>query len=196
MASTGYGPSRNRLLFDGDKDKYSLWEVKFMAYLRLQKLVNVIMTTETPDEQQNAEVYAELVQLLDDRSLNLVMRDAENDGRKAIDILREHYRGVSKPRVMSLYSELTSLKMAEEENTKDFVIRAETAASSLRSAGETISDSLLVCMLLKSLPAQYQTFSTIITQREKKITFSEFKVSRELVKKETSVEHLSLLAAR
>ncbi|KAK3895660.1 hypothetical protein Pcinc_000583 [Petrolisthes cinctipes] len=37
LGATGYGP-RSRLLFNGDEEKYELWEVKFMGHLRLQKL--------------------------------------------------------------------------------------------------------------------------------------------------------------
>ena len=35
-----------------------------------------------------------------------MMRDAKDDGRKAIEILREHYVGKGKPRVIALYTEL------------------------------------------------------------------------------------------
>jgi hypothetical protein len=34
---TGYGPRRG-LMFDGDENKYELWEVKFLGYMLLQKL--------------------------------------------------------------------------------------------------------------------------------------------------------------
>ena len=117
--STGYGPSR-RLIFDGNDDKYELWEVKFLAHLRIQKLLKVVQSRESErsdnDAEKNAEVFAELVQYLDDKSLSLIIRDAQDDGRKALKILREYYRGSSKPRVISLYTELTSLKMGSEES--------------------------------------------------------------------------------
>ena len=34
--------------------------------------------------------YTELVQYIDERSLQLIMRDASNDGRKALQILHNH----------------------------------------------------------------------------------------------------------
>ena len=94
------------------------------------------------------------------------MRDAKDDGRKAIEILREHYVGKGKPRVIALYTELASLKMSEDCGLTDYVLKAETAATSLKSAGEEISDSLLVAMVLKGLPTQYNTFKTVVTQRD------------------------------
>ncbi|KAK3883860.1 hypothetical protein Pcinc_011828 [Petrolisthes cinctipes] len=174
LGATGYGP-RSRLLFNGDEEKYELWEVKFMGHLRLQKLHEVLTAT-TPDPENNARVYAELVQLLDDTSLSLVIREAKDDGKKAIKILREYYMGTSKPRIISLYTELTSLKMEGNESVTDYLIKAEKAATSLKSANEVIIDSLLVAMVLKGLPHSYKTFATVVTQREKEWTFMEFKV--------------------
>ncbi|XP_073671661.1 sialoadhesin-like [Paramisgurnus dabryanus] len=47
---------------------------------------------------KNAKAYAELIQFLDDKSLMLVMREAADDGRAAMKILREYYAGKGKPR--------------------------------------------------------------------------------------------------
>ena len=184
---TGYGPSDSRLIFDGDERKYELWEVKFLGYLRLKKLAETILMPLAPDASEeataadsvkNADAFAELIQYLDDRSLSLVIRDAANDGRKALGILREHYLSKGKPRVISLYTELTSLKKLADESVTDYMLRAETAATSLKSAGETISDSLLIAMIIKGLPStEYKPFSTVVTQKDKELSFSEFKVS-------------------
>ena len=180
QTSTGYGPRHasrcNRLYFDGDESKYEIWEVKFLGYMRLQELLTVLVGSEEVDQAKIAKAYAELVQLLDDRSLALIIRDAIDDGRGPLKILRD-YLGKSKPRIPSLYAELTSLKMDQDENVIDYVIRAEAAATSLKSSGETISDSLLIAMLLKGLPNDYKTFSTVITQKDEPISFVEFKVA-------------------
>ena len=180
--SPGYGPSK-RLIFSGDESKYELWEIKFLGHMRLHKLFDTIVQpgeggVAAPDEAKNADAFAEIVQYLDDRSLSLIMRDAKNNGRRALEILREHYLGKGKPRIISLYTELTSLKMKDDEKVTDYMIRAETAATCLKTAGENISDSLLVAMVLKGLPSQqYGTFSTVITQKEKEVNFTEFKIA-------------------
>jgi hypothetical protein len=149
--------------------------------MRLQKLHEVIVKKpaeeEAPTAEKLAEAFAELIQCLDDKSLSLIIRDAKDDGRRALEILREHYLGQGKPRIVSLYTELTSLKMASDETVTDYIIRAETAATALKTAGETISDSLLTAMVLKGLPNDFKTFSTIVTQRDKQMSFTEFKVA-------------------
>ena len=73
--STGYGPSAapsyRRLFFNGDADNYELWEVKFLGHMRLQKLSKVFGASETDvNDDENANAYAELIQLIDDRSLS------------------------------------------------------------------------------------------------------------------------------
>lgn len=85
------------------------------------------------DAERNEEVYAELIQLLDDKSLSLVMRDAVDDGRKGLQILRDHYAGKVKPHVISLYTEFPSLQKAVNESVTDYIIRAETAITALRN---------------------------------------------------------------
>ena len=105
------------------------------------------------------------------------MREAPNDGRKAFKILKDHNRPKGKPRIIALYTELTSLNKNHNESMTDYIIRAETTASSLRDAGETVSDGLLIAMVLKGLPADYKPFATVVTQSPSTKTFQEFKVS-------------------
>ena len=198
--SRGYGPSikaHQRLYFDGDERKFELWHVKFMGYLKLRGLSDTAINDPptvsatgadatvvaaaaaafAADAEKNAEVYAELIQLLDDRSLSLIIRDASEDGRKALHILREHYMSKGKPRIVTLWTELSNLTKENRESVTDYIIRAENAVSALRNAGETVSDSLLIAMVLKGLPHMYKPFEVVVTQRHEVQTFSEFKVA-------------------
>ncbi len=149
--SKGYGPSLSGrrwdgLVFDGDEAHYEQWEVKLLAYLRLRKLKKVVLDEGVYDPVKNEEAFAEIVQFLDDTSLSLIMRDAVDDGKRALEILREHYAGKGKPRVISLYTVLTSLQKCSDETMTGYVIRAENAANALKNADEVISDGLLVAI--------------------------------------------------
>jgi len=105
------------------------------------------------------------------------MRDASDDGKKALEILRAHYAGSGKPRIISLYTELTSLIKHPNESVTDYVIRAETTSAALNCIGENVSDSLLIAMVLKGLPESFKPFVVVVTQSDKQQTFTEFKAA-------------------
>ena len=105
---SGYG-LRSRLLFNGDQFKYELWKVKFLGHLRIQKLLHVIENgdddgddSEGSSAEDNELVFAELVQVLNDTNSSLIIHDAKNDGKAAIELLRSHYLGTSAPRLIAL----------------------------------------------------------------------------------------------
>ena len=174
---TGYGPSTEkyrRLIFDGNPDNFEIWETRFLAHMRALDLKATIQA-DVPDVGKNARCYAELVNLIDDKSLALVMREAADDGKKAVGILRQHYAGVSKPRIIALYTELTTLTKNDTETVTDYIIRAEKSMTSLRSAKETVSDGLMIAMILKGLPSSFKPFAINISQSSGEDTWIQFK---------------------
>ena len=101
-----------------------------------------------------------------------MIRDAQDNERKALTILRECYLSKGKPKVISLYTELTSLRRLESESITDYIIRTENISNELE---EVIRDGLLITMVHKGLPPNFKPFITVITQKKKTLTFSEFK---------------------
>ena len=74
--------------FDGNESKYELWEVKFLGYLRIQHLHQIILSpTDQNDDidfvEKNATIFIELIQYLDDERLSLVIRNSQYNRRKA-----------------------------------------------------------------------------------------------------------------
>lgn len=181
--STGYGP-RGRLYYSGNSTDYPIWETRFLSYLYTQNqdVYTAILPKGVADDhkdfvQHNHSAYAELAQVLDERSLQLIMTDVPQDGRGALALLRKHYQSTEKPRVLSLYEELTTLRMRDTEDVTDYLIRAETAVTGLRSAKETITDNLIIAMILKGLPESYKSFIVVHTQMDKVKTLTEFKAA-------------------
>ena len=55
----------------------------------------------------------------------LVIRDAQDNGRKSLTILRKLYLSKGKPKVISLYTQQTSLRRLKSESITDYIIRTE-----------------------------------------------------------------------
>ena len=176
---TGYGPSNQwqNLIFNGDESKFEIWETKLLGYMKIKKLKDVLVGDDEPDAERNEMAFAEMIQFLEERSFSLVIRDANDNGRKAFKILKAHYAGSGKPRIITLYNQLTSLKKSSSESLTDFILRTETSATALKTCSENISDALLIAMVLKGLPDDYGTFVAVVTQSETVDTFTKFKIA-------------------
>ena len=134
------GPEQQNFFFGADESKYESQEVKLLGYLRIQYLHQIVLSpTDQSDDidalEKNATVFAELIQYLDDKSLSLVITDTQDNGRKALTILRKHYWSKRKPKVTALYTELTSLRRLESESITDYIIRTENISNALKEAG-------------------------------------------------------------
>ena len=83
-----------------------------------RKLYDVVIPkkgeTSAPNAEKRASAFSEWIQCLDDR-ISLVIREANNEGRGALKVLREHCQGKEKPLylIIALYTELTSLHMVK-----------------------------------------------------------------------------------
>ena len=122
----GYGPSatsRSRLYFSGQADDFKIWEIRFVNYL--YTLDKGVYKAFLP------HVEGVAVQVLDGRSLMLILHENNGDGRAAFKTLKSHYDSTEKTRVLALYEQLTTVSMMPNENVTDYLIRAEKAANGL-----------------------------------------------------------------
>ena len=123
-----------------------MWEAEFYGYLYTLKPKSELEQNE-PNADKNADIYA------------------KDNGKKALDILREHYMGQGKPKIIALYTELTTLNKGSDDSTTDYLIRAEAVTAALQISRATVGDSLLIVVVLKDLPSNSNTFRTDTTQR-------------------------------
>ena len=104
-----------------------------------------------------------------ERSLSLVMRDAKDNVGEALRKLRAHYNGSGKPRIITLYNQLTTLKISYSESITDYIIRDGKTATVFDAAVEMVRDSLLVATAVNytSFPDSHTPSVAVITQEER-----------------------------
>lgn len=170
------------MFFDGSKDKYDLWEARFLAHLHILKLKETILHEPTnnctmllaEDMKKNADCYAELIRLIDHKSQSLIS-DAAKDGRKSLRILKKYYSGKKQALIINLYTSLTKLRMTEMETVMDYLLRAENIINSLKDVGETMSDELIIGVILGGLPDSFKPLSVYVNQNGDNVTITDFK---------------------
>ncbi|KAJ8369136.1 hypothetical protein SKAU_G00091640 [Synaphobranchus kaupii] len=170
--------------FDGKAEEYELWEERMLCCMHGVGLKETILreppgdltaVQKATDAKLNADAYCELAPLLDNTSLGLIFRDTKDKGRESLRVLREHYIGKGRPRIVTLYTTMTALKKADNETVTEYIIRAEQIITALRSVGEAPSEGLMMAMVMRGLPEKYKPFTLMMTHGDAELTLGQFK---------------------
>lgn len=108
------------------------------------------------------------------KRLAQVTREAADKGRKAGQVFRNYYTSNRKPCAVNLDKELASMQKAA--NHKLQLQLAETTITPLRIAGLTLSNGLLIAMILKGLHDSFKPITVYIKQGDED-TFAELKTT-------------------
>ena len=71
--------------------------------------------------KDNRKLYYELVQVLDDKTNEIIGDNYENDGRALMNYVEQKFRGSDTPALLSYYHEWTTLKMETNEAVTDYI---------------------------------------------------------------------------
>ena len=112
-------------------------------------------------EETKVTIWCELVQFIDRESLSMLRHDCKNDGPKAWIELKNRFKSSAKPRIMTLMTQLTSLKLGPSESMETYLNRAREISYNLSEVQEPVSDSMLTSLVLRGLPEQYNSFVTV-----------------------------------
>ena len=173
---------QEKLLFSGREDDFPIFleqlEARVYALGLSDCLLDRIKTTpqkdvETNDERVKREgeeadraklqymVWCELVQCLDKASINFI-RGHKPNGTAAWTALTKLHKSTERPRVQSLMTQLTGLKMTSGEKVTDYLIKAEGLKLDLAEAGEAVSDAPFTAMILKGLPSDFDSVVAVL----------------------------------
>ena len=109
-AVIGYGStaSDKKLHFQGVRDEFKSWQTRMKLRFRKLKLADVL-EAEEPDSEKNLEIYMQIVEHIDDKSLRLIQDVAEDNGKLAWKILSDTYLGNDEDRVFKVLTDFSNL---------------------------------------------------------------------------------------
>ena len=176
------------LLFSGKDEDFEYFAERFEARLHLLKLRRVLLDQETLAEATEAnfaeeetrlqekqfDVWCELVQCLDKRTVSLV-KIAKPNGTLAWKLLNDCFKSRERPRIHQLLNKLTNLRLESQEKVRDYLIRAEELQLNLTDVGENISDQMLCSVVLKGLPSRFSSFITVFKFATEAKSFADLK---------------------
>ena len=176
------------LLFSEKDEDFEYFAERFEAQLHLLKLRTVLLDQENLPEETDAnfaseqnklkekhfEVWCELVQCLDRKSLGLV-KTAKPSGTQAWKLLQECFKSRERPRIHQHLNKLTNIKMYSQESMRDYLMRAEELQLNLTDVGENVSDRMLCSVVLKGLPNSFASFVTVFKFSHEAKTFADLK---------------------
>ena len=123
--------------------------------------------------KDNKKFYYELVQVLDDKTNEIIGDNHENDGRSLMKCLEQKFRGSDTPSLLSYYHQWTTLKMEANEAIVDYIVRAESAISGLKVLWNSAFREAKMASVLHGLLKAYAGFITVHEQMDKLKTLEE-----------------------
>jgi transposase InsO family protein len=87
--------------------------------------------------------------------------------------LKKVYQAGSQSQILTLTSQLQSLKLAEGASAEEYITRAREIKNRLKSMGDTVTDNALVQILLNGLPRSYESTIQTITHQRDALSFDE-----------------------
>ena len=148
-----------KLTFSGNENDWEYFAEQFEARIVLLNLKKTLKGTDVPGSSENEtnvndrkeQLWCELIQRLDRKSVMLIKRD-KPDGSAAWNRLQSYFKSTERPRVQRMLNEISNLKLEASESIKDYILRSENLQMNLQEAGEGISEKMMIAMLLKRLP--------------------------------------------
>ena len=165
----GHGPSKPCILsaekpkLSGNKADFPFWQIRAEAYFDKLDLGSVLKSS-NPDPVKNKELYLELVNLVDNESLQVISSTAQNDGKLAYEKLRNYYLGDDNAQMVTAMHQVHLLKLNPGESIQQFICRCDTLRATLNSFPKTQGcvEIYLVIAALGALPDSFSVFKTVI----------------------------------
>lgn len=160
------------------RDNYEVWRMQVQSVLQLKRLWAVVKDGKlTKDNQEANDDALAYLRLSVKECQAKYLRDVTS-AHEAWNKLEKVHRKTGPAYELKLYRQLGQ-KCNSTSELKEHMERFFTTADNMASVGSSISENVLVYMLLDSLPTSFVNFEVAITTRETLPDLSELRVKIE-----------------
>ena len=111
-------------------------------------------------KEKQFEVWCELVQGLDKKTLSLI-KCLKPNSTAASREFQNYFKSRERPRIHQLLNKLTNLNFDSSESICDCLVRTEELQLNLSEVNKNVSDRMFCLIVLKCLPQQIANFVTV-----------------------------------
>ncbi|CAL4065170.1 unnamed protein product [Meganyctiphanes norvegica] len=152
--------------FDGEAKKWPIWYQRFQNHCTRMAIEHVLEGKDVDDETEAKRhkkmVHMELLEALDDQSVNLIKHVKEKDGAECWRILVAHYEGSCEDKVNATIKELGNLKMGEEESMAEYIARADNIKEIFINNSVSLDDRFVIWAVKNGLPKEYSVLVDVL----------------------------------
>lgn len=154
-------------------NNYATWSIQMQAMLLKKRLWAVTDPTAPeigphPDPNDAEKAFGIIVENVEKQHLQAVWNC--RTARVAWSMLQNQYRSQILAREVQLQAELCNLKKRDGEDVSQYVSRARTIFTDLKSMDPTLSDRQLVRHILAGLPSKFNVIKQILTASAVELT--------------------------
>lgn len=166
-------------------ENYYVWSLKIRGILRAESLWTITETKQSPiaysinvDGEELTEVQLNKRKAIACRFLLLSVSDdlvdtvtGHTDPSEAWNAPKEEFASGDHSHVLTLVSQLQTLKLSEGSSVEDYVRRARELKNRLASMGERLSDKHLNQVVLNGLPRSFESIVQTLTHLDPNMSF-------------------------
>ena len=172
-ASTGMGHAMPHIPLYATYNNWDMWFIKFeSSFYKRNNGYGILGVEEAPTDvdekakytKNNEALFHDLVMAFDGELLNLFYNEAKKDGKKSLQILKDHFEGTKETKLINTLTQLMDIKLESNETLLQFTYRAKSLKKILDENSVKIDDMAYIVIVLRGLPEKFNLFKTVLKQ--------------------------------
>jgi hypothetical protein len=146
--------------FEGTGQKFASFKLDFEAWMKIYGFWKVLVSPSdlsATDKELNSILFSYLILSVDTESKMLISAEAEDNGRKAWELLCRKWRDHEALSLLNVRNELDELKVVNGD-IENYLTKLTNLALCLKQGKKPVSEEDLRNLILRRLPESYEQF--------------------------------------